>query len=88
MLLFESLKDVSQETSTYSKLATEIPKQDYVSLLTTCYMSKSSVKSFLVYYEHFFVYCDAFVFKIVFLICLLSIVSRFHALIYLFCYQP
>ena len=66
MLLFESLKDVSQETSTYSKLATEIPKQDYVSLLTTCYMSKSSVKSFLVYYEHFFVYCDAFVFKIIF----------------------
>ena len=88
MLLFESLKDVSQETSTYSKLASEILKQDYVSLLTTCHMSKTSVKSFLVYYEHFFVYCDAFGFKITFLICLLSILNRFHALIYLFCYQP
>ena len=29
-------------------------------------MSKTPVKSFLVYYEHFFVYCDAFVFKIIF----------------------
>ena len=28
MLLFESLKDVSQETSTYSKVATEILKQE------------------------------------------------------------
>ena len=32
MLLFESLKDVSQETSTYSKLATEILKQDVESV--------------------------------------------------------
>ena len=30
-------------------------------------MSKTSVKSFLVYYEHFFVYSDAFLFKIIFL---------------------
>ena len=29
-------------------------------------MSKTSVKSFLVYYKHFFVYCDAFVLKIIF----------------------
>ena len=96
MLLFESLKDVSQETSTYSKLATEILKQDvksvksyiidFVSLLTTCHMSKTSVKSFSC--EHFFVYCDAFVFKITFLIRLLSILNRFYSLIYLFCYQP
>ena len=56
MLLFESLKDLSQETSTYSKLATETLKKvvksfkiniiDCVSLLTTCHMSKTSVKSF------------------------------------------
>ena len=51
-------------------------------------MSKTSVKCFLVYYEHFLVYCDAFVFKIIFVICLLSILYGFHALIYLFCYQP
>ena len=51
-------------------------------------MSKIYVKSFLVYYEHSFVYCDAFVFKVIFLICFLSILNRFHALIYLFCYQP
>ena len=85
MLLFKSLKDLSQEASTYSKLATETLKQDLksvivnikdcVSLLTTCHMSKASVKSFsgvlwtfpfLVYYEHFSFYCDAFVFKITF----------------------
>ena len=40
---------------------------DCVSLLTTRHMSKTSVKSFLVYYEHFFVYSDAFLFKIIFL---------------------
>ena len=51
-------------------------------------MSKTSAKYFLVYYKHFFVYRDAFAFKIIFLICLLSILNRFHALIYLFCYQP
>ena len=42
---------------------------------------------FLVHYQHLFVYCDAFVFKISFLICLLSILNRFHALIYNYCYQ-
>ena len=57
MLLFESWKDLSQETSAYSKLATETLKKvceiclkvniiDCVSLLNTCHMSKTSVKSF------------------------------------------
>ena len=50
--------------------------RDCVSLLKTCHMSKTSVSLFLVYYEHFFVYCDAFVFKISFLICLSSILNR------------
>ena len=59
----------------------KVNSRDCVSLLTTCNMSKTSVKSFLVYYEHAFFYCDAFVFKISFLVCLLSILNRFHALI-------
>ena len=54
LLLFESLKYLSQETNTYPKLATETLKQDVkyfnirdcVSLLITCNMSKTSVKSF------------------------------------------
>ena len=61
---------------------------DRVSLLATFHMSKTSVKSFLMCYEHFFVYCDASAFNIIFLICLLSILNKFHALICLFCYQP
>ena len=56
LLLFESLKYLSQETNTYSKLATETLKQDVkyfnirdcVSLLITCNMSKTSVKFFSV----------------------------------------
>ena len=40
--------------------------KDCVSLLKTYHLSKTSVKSFLVYYKHFFVYCDAFVLKIIF----------------------
>ena len=32
-------------------------------------MSKTPVKFFVVYDEHFLGYCDAFVFKIIFLIC-------------------
>ena len=53
-------------------------------------MYKTSVESFLVYYEHFFVYffVYAFAFKIIILIYFLSVLNRFHALIYLFCYQP
>ena len=36
--------------------------------------------------EHVFVYCDAFIFTISFLMSLLSLLNRFHALIYFFCY--
>ena len=95
-LLFESLKYFNPETNTYSKLATETRCEIcYKSTLLTAFLYEQPVKClrlllspFLLYYEHFFVYCDAFVFKITFWICLLSILNRFHALIYLFCYQP
>ena len=79
------LKYLAQQTNTYSKSAAETLKancRDCASLWTTCSMSKTLFKCFLVYYEHVFVYCHAFVVTISFWMYLLSILNRFHTLIY------
>ena len=84
------LKYLAQQTNTYSKSAAETLKansRDCASLLTTCSMSKTLFKCFLVYYEHVFVYCDAFAFTIPFSMYLLSILNRFHTLSTFICYQ-
>ena len=70
------LKYLAQQTNTYSKSAAETLKansRDCASLLTTCSMSKTLFKCFLVYYEHVFVYCDVFAVTISFSMSLLSI---------------
>ena len=74
VLLF--LRYLAQQTNTYSKSAAETLKansRDCASLLTTCSMSKTLFKCFLVYYEHVFVYCDVFAVTISFSMSLLSI---------------
>ena len=79
------LKYLAQQTNTYSKSAAETLKansRDCASLLTTCSMSKTLFKCFLVYYEHAFVYCDVFAATISFWMYLLSILNRVHTLIY------
>ena len=84
------LKYLAQQTSTYSMSAVETLKansRDCASLLTTCSMSKTLFKCFLVYYEHVFVYCDVFVVRISFSMYLLSILNRFHTLSSFICYQ-
>ena len=81
------LKYLAQQTNTYSKSAAETLKancRDCDSLSTTCSMSKTLFKCFLVYYEHVFVYCHAFVVTISFWMYLLSILNRFHTLIYFY----
>ena len=63
------LKYLAHQTNTYSKSTAEILKansRDCPSLLTTCSMSETLFKCFLVYYEHVFVYCDAFAATILF----------------------
>ena len=50
---------------------------------TTCSRSMTLFKCFLVYCEHVFFYCDVFV-TISFLMYLLSILNRFHTLIYFY----
>ena len=78
------LKYLSQQTNTYSKSAMETLKgnsRDCASLSTTCSMSKTLFKCFLVLYEHVFVYCGVFAVAISFLRFLLSILNRFHTLI-------
>ena len=70
-------------SNTYTKLATVTLKQDVkfvksrdcVSLLKTCNMSDPLSSVFLVYYQHVFVYCNAFILSISFLITLLSILN-------------
>ena len=47
-------------------------------------MYKTLFKCFLVYYEHVFVYCNVFAATISFSMYLLSILSRFHTLIYFY----
>ena len=74
-------------TDKYSKSAAETLKtnsRDCASLRITCNMSKTLFKCFLVYYEHIFVYCDVFVVTISFSMYLLSILNRFHTLIYFY----
>ena len=81
------LKYLAQQTNTYSKSAAETLKansRDCASLLTTCSMSKTLFKCFLVFYEHVFVYCDVFAATISFSTYLLSILNRFHTLIYFY----
>ena len=85
VLLF--LRYLAQQTNTYSKSAAETLKancKDCASLWTTCSMSKTFFKCFLVYYEHAFVYCDVFVVKISFSMYLLSVLNRFHTLTYFY----
>ena len=84
------LKYLDQQTNTYSKSTAETLKantRDFASLLTTCSMSKTLFKCFLVYYEHVFVYCDVFAVTISFSMYLLSILNRFHTLSTFICYQ-
>ena len=62
------LKYLAHQTNIL-KVAAETLKansRDCCSLLTTCSMSKTLFKCFLVYYEHVFVYCDVFVARISF----------------------
>ena len=78
---------LAQQTNTYSKLGAETPKansRDCASLSTTCSMSKTFFKCFLVYYEHVFVCCDVFAVTISFSMSLMSILNRFHTLIYFY----
>ena len=80
------LKYLAQQTKSYSKPAAETLKaesRDCASLLTTCGMSKTLFKCFLVY-EHFFVYCDVFAATISFSMYSLWILNRFHTLIYFY----
>ena len=82
-----NLKYLGQQTNTYSKAAAETLEansRDCGSLLTTCSMSKTLFNSFLVYYEHVFVYCDFFAVAISFSMYLLSILNRFYTLIYFY----
>ena len=65
----------------------KVNSRDCASLLTTCNMFKLCSSVFLVYYEYVFVYCDAFVFTISFLMSFLSILNRFHTLISIICCQ-
>ena len=84
------LKYLAQQTNTYSNSAAETLKansRDCASLLTTCSMSKTLFKCFLVYYEHVFVYCDVFAVTISFSMYLLSILNRFHTNSTFICYQ-
>ena len=77
------LKYLDQQTNTYSKSTAETLKantRDFASLLTTCSMSKTLFKCFLVYYEHVFVYCNVFAATISFWMYLLSILNRFYTL--------
>ena len=79
------LKYLAQQTNAYSKSAAETLKansRDCASLLTTCSMCKTLFKCFLVYYNHVFVY--VFAATILFTMSLLSILNRFHTLIYLY----
>ena len=81
------LKYLAEQTNTYSKSAAETLKANsrgWASLLTTCSMSKTLFKCFLVFYEHVFVYCDVLVATISFSMYLLSILNRFHTLIYFY----
>ena len=81
------LKYLAEQTSTYSKPAAETRKansRDCASLLTTWRMSKTWFKCFLLYYERVFVYCDVFPVAIYFSMYLLSILNRFHTLIYFY----
>ena len=81
------LQYLAQQTNTYSKSPAETLKansRDCASLWTTCSMSKTLFKCFLVYYEHVFVYCHVFVVTISFWMYLLSILNRFHTLIYFY----
>ena len=85
-----NLKYLARQTNTYSKSAAETLKvnnRDCASLLTTCSMSKTLFKCFLVYYEHVFVYCDVFDVTISFSMYLLSILNRFRTLSTFMCYQ-
>ena len=61
--------------------------RDCASLLTTCSISKTFFKCFLVHYEHVFVYCDVFAVRISFSMYLLSILNRFPTLSSFICYQ-
>ena len=84
------LKYVAQQTNTYSKSAAVTLKpnsRDCASLLTTCSLSKTLFKCFLVYYEHIFVYCDVFADTVSFLLYLLPILNRFFTLSTFICYQ-
>ena len=79
------LKYLAPQTNAYSRSAAETLKvnsRDCASLLAACSMSKTLFTCFLVYYEHVFVYCNVFAAAISFLRFLLTILKRFHTLIY------
>ena len=74
------LKYLGHQANTYSKSAAETlkaPSRDCASVLTTCSMSKTLFKCFLLCYEDLFVYCDVFGVTISFSISFLSILNRF-----------
>ena len=78
------LKYLGHQANTYSKSAAETlkaPSRDCASVLTTCSMSKTLFKCFLVCYEDDFAYCDVFDVTISFSISFLSILNRFLTLI-------
>ena len=82
-----NLKIPCLANNTYSKSVVETVKgnsRDCASLSTTCSMSKTLFKCFLVYYQHVFVYCDVFAVTIFFSMSLLPILNRFHTLIYFY----
>ena len=82
-----NLKYLGQQANTYSKSAAETLKansRDCASLLTTCSMSKTLFKCFLVCYEDIFFCWDVFAVTISFSMYLLSILNRFRTLIYFY----
>ena len=98
LLLFDSFKYLTQQTNTYAKLATValikdvkfVKSQQHILCFfidISCNISDPLSSIFLVYYQHAFLYCDAFILKISFLIALLSILNRFDDLRYFFFYQ-
>ena len=80
------LKYLVQQTNAFKSAeeTLKVNSRDCASLLTTCSMSKNLFECFVVYYEHVFVYCDIVAILISFLRVLLSLLNRFHTLIYFY----
>ena len=90
------LKELTQQTNTYSKSATEILKQDMISvkvnsrdcafLLTTFNMSNTCSSVFLAYYNISLFTVMLYVYDFFFDVFMINF-KQFHVLIYFFCHH-